>query len=186
MGYDIHRLIPGRRLLLGGVDIPSDVGEDAHSDGDVLLHAVIDALLGAAVRGDIGTLFPPEDPRYAGISSRILLERVRRLLEGDHLAPAHLDCTVILQAPRLRPHVDRIRETLAADLGMPAGSVSVKAKTKEGLDAVGHGVAVEAYAVVLLEPRPPAGISRLSVGTQAPSSGTSPSLPPRPPAPDPR
>ncbi len=153
-GYDIHRLVPGRPLMLGGVAVPSESGEEGHSDGDVLLHAVIDALLGAAARGDIGTHFPPDDPQYAGISSRTLLTRVRQMLQADGLAPVHLDCTVILQQPKLRPWVAAIRERLAADLGLPVGHVSVKAKTKEGLDATGQGRAVEAHAVVLVEPLP--------------------------------
>ncbi len=158
LGYDIHRLVPGRALLLGGVTVPAERGEEGHSDGDVLLHAVIDALLGAAARGDIGTHFPPDDPRYAGVSSRLLLARVRDMVRQDGLAVAHLDCTVILQAPKLRPYVDRIRGQLAADLGLALGAVSVKAKTKEGLDATGQGLAVEAQAVVLLEGGPgPAG-----------------------------
>lgn len=151
-GYDIHRLVPGRPLVLGGVTVPSESGEEGHSDGDALLHAVIDALLGAAALGDIGLHFPPGDPRWAGAPSRLLLERVRRMLEAEGLTPVHLDCTVILEQPRLRPWVDPIRAQLAADLGLPLARVSVKAKTKEGLDAAGQGRAVEAQAVVLVEP----------------------------------
>ncbi len=153
MGYDIHRLIPGRRLILGGCEIPSSVGEDAHSDGDVLLHAVIDALLGASVQEDIGAHFPSEDPQYKDISSRILLRYALEVVQEAGFRPYSVDCTVILEGPKLRPHITRIRERLAADLGLQPDHVSVKAKTKEGLGEVGQGKAVEAYCVLQVENR---------------------------------
>ena len=150
-GYDLHRLVPGRRLLLGGCEVPSEVGEEAFSDGDVLLHAVIDALLGASGQEDIGAHFPPGDPEYEGISSRTLLGRTLEIVRKAGFRPSSLDSTVVLEAPKLRPHIPRIRETLAGDLGLDKSLVSVKAKTKEGLGPVGQGRAVEAYSVVLLE-----------------------------------
>ena len=151
MGYDIHRLTAGRRLVIGGCEIPSSVGEMAHSDGDVLLHAVIDAMLGASVQEDIGAHFPSEDAQYQGISSRILLKRTLEVVEKAGFRPDSLDCTVILEQPKLRPYIARIRETVAEDLGLETDRVSVKAKTKEGLGDVGQGRAIEAYCVLQLE-----------------------------------
>ena len=151
MGYDIHRLTAGRKLVIGGCEIPSSVGEMAHSDGDVLLHAVIDALLGASVQEDIGAQFPSDDAQYEGISSRILLKRTLAVVEKAGFRPESLDCTVILEHPKLRPHIARLRETLAEDLGLETDRVSVKAKTKEGLGDVGQGRAIEAYCVMQLE-----------------------------------
>ena len=151
-GWDLHRLVPGRRLLLGGVEIPSDKGEEAYSDGDVLWHAVIDALLGSAALGDIGTHFPPGDPEWKDSDSGDLARRALDLVRKAGWRPVNLDCTVILERPRLAQHRNAIRESLAATLGMDAGAVSVKAKTMEGLDAVGEGRAVEARAVVLSAP----------------------------------
>lgn len=151
LGYDIHRLVTGRKLLLGGIEIPSDLGEEGHSDGDVLIHAVIDALLGAVARGDIGTHFPPENPEFRDISSRVLLKRVLGRLKDRGFRVGNLDSTVVLQSPRLSSHIPSIRKTLAGDLGLATENVSVKAKTKEGIGEVGGGRAVEAYAVVLIE-----------------------------------
>jgi 2-C-methyl-D-erythritol 2,4-cyclodiphosphate synthase len=150
-GYDLHRLVSGRKLLLGGVHIPSPVGEDGHSDGDALIHAIIDALLGPADLGDIGSNFPPGSPEYAGISSLVLLERTMGMLRSRGFSVVNADCTVVLESPKILPHVGRIRSSIAERLGVPANLVSVKGKTKEGVDAVGTGGAVEAFAVVLLE-----------------------------------
>ncbi len=150
-GYDIHRLVEGRKLLLGGVALEAAKGESGHSDGDVLIHAVIDALLGAAGIGDIGLYFPPSDPQYKDISSRKLLREVSRLIREAGYRIVNIDSTVILENPRIRPYVDEIRATLGADLGIPSSQVSVKGKTKEGVDATGSGDAVEAHAVALLE-----------------------------------
>ncbi len=150
-GYDLHRLGPDRALMLGGVEIPSSVGELGHSDGDVLIHAVIDALLGAAALGDIGTHFPPSDPAYAGIDSRTLLARTMELIGTAGFRPINLDATVILELPKLKPYIRAIREQLAADIGLSVDCVSVKAKTNEGVDAVGRGEAIAVHAAVLIE-----------------------------------
>ncbi len=151
-GWDIHRLAEGRRLLLGGIEIPSERGEEGHSDGDVLLHAVIDALLGAAALGDIGLHFPPGAPEWKDADSRDLARSARDLLREAGWRPVNLDCTVILEQPRLSPHREAIRGSLAEILGMDLGAVSVKAKTNEGLGPVGEGRAVEARAVLLAVP----------------------------------
>lgn len=159
-GWDIHPLVPGRRLLLGGVEIPHDLGESGHSDGDVLLHAIIDALLGATASGDIGTHFPPSDQRWKDASSVDLLGRTLELIAGYTII--NLDCTIILQQPRLRPHIDTIRESIARSCGLPLSRVSVKAKTAEGLlNEVGKGTAVIAQVVVLLSEAPDDSIGNL-------------------------
>jgi len=150
-GWDIHRLVPGRPLVLGGVDVPSESGELGHSDGDVLCHAVVDAMLGAIAAGDIGRHFPPSEPRWKDAPSRVFVERASELLAGAGWALVNVDATVILERPRLAPLIDDIRGSIAGMLGLPAGAVSVKAKTKEGVDAVGRLEAVEAQAVVLVE-----------------------------------
>jgi 2-C-methyl-D-erythritol 4-phosphate cytidylyltransferase/2-C-methyl-D-erythritol 2,4-cyclodiphosphate synthase len=149
-GWDLHRLVPERKLLLGGIAIPSPKGEDGHSDGDVLIHAVIDALFGAACLGDIGAHFPPSDPAYKNISSRILLQRAARLVYAENLRIINLDCTIVLESPKILPYRNAIAACLAEDLGIAPPAVSVKAKTKEKLDATGEGRAAEAFAVVLL------------------------------------
>ena len=151
MGYDIHRLVKDRPLLLGGIEIPSDKGELGYSDGDVLSHSVIDALLGPAGLGDIGSNFPPGDERFRDISSRLLVRRTREMCAAAGWSIRNVDCVVVLEAPRLRPFADAIRARLAEDLGVAVDRITVKAKTKEGLDAAGAGEAVEAYAVALLE-----------------------------------
>jgi 2-C-methyl-D-erythritol 4-phosphate cytidylyltransferase/2-C-methyl-D-erythritol 2,4-cyclodiphosphate synthase len=148
-GWDIHRLVPGRRLLLGGVEVPSDRGEEGWSDGDVLLHAVIDALLGSAALGDIGLLFPPGAPEWKGADSRDLIRRARDLVLRAGWRPANLDCTVVLERPKLAPYRDAIRTSLAELLDMETEAVSFKAKTMEGLGPVGEGRAVEARAILL-------------------------------------
>jgi len=153
-GWDVHRLVAGRPLVLGGVDLPSDRGEDGFSDGDALLHALIDALLGACALGDIGQHFPPGSERWRGISSRVMLAKTRELLAAAGFRPVNADCTVALERPRILPHVPRIRRTIAEDLGIPVEAVSVKGKTGEGLGPVGEGLAVEAWAVALVEELP--------------------------------
>jgi 2-C-methyl-D-erythritol 2,4-cyclodiphosphate synthase len=149
-GYDIHKLVAGRKLMLGGVEIPSPLGEKAHSDGDALIHAIIDALLGAASLGDIGKYFPPSDPAYKDISSRVLLSETATLIRDHGYTISNIDSTVILEKPKLLPHIASMKDTIASDLGLPTGDVSIKGKTKEQCDAAGAGEAVEAYAVVLL------------------------------------
>ncbi len=150
-GWDLHRLTEGRKLMLGGEHIPFHSGEEAHSDGDVLIHAVIDAILGAAALGDIGTHFPPSDKQYKGISSLILLEKTGELLIDSGYRVMNLDTTIILQEPKLKPYIQDIRENLAKSLSLDIGSISVKAKTKENVDATGEGKAIEAIASVLIE-----------------------------------
>ncbi|HUV09040.1 MAG TPA: 2-C-methyl-D-erythritol 2,4-cyclodiphosphate synthase [Spirochaetia bacterium] len=150
-GYDLHRLITGRILFLGGVEIPSPVGAEAHSDGDTLIHAIIDALLGAAGKGDIGTHFPPGDPEYRDISSRILLRRTAKMITEAGFRLVNLDSSVLLEKPRLQPYIEGIRACLAEDLNLDPGRISVKAKTGESMGDVGEGRAVEAHAVVLLD-----------------------------------
>jgi 2-C-methyl-D-erythritol 2,4-cyclodiphosphate synthase len=151
LGYDIHRLEEGRRLVLGGVEIPFPRGEAGHSDGDALIHALIDALLGAAGLGDIGSFFPPSDPALRDIESRILLRRVRERLEAAGWRIGNLDGVVILEAPLLAPWIPAMKKALAEDLGIPEEAISIKGKTKETLESVGQGKAVEALAVALLE-----------------------------------
>ncbi|ANX03067.1 2-C-methyl-D-erythritol 2,4-cyclodiphosphate synthase [Immundisolibacter cernigliae] len=149
-GYDLHALAPGRRLVLGGVEIQHSHGPIAHSDGDVLLHALADALLGAAALGDIGQHFPDTDPAYAGADSRVLLRRVASLVREAGYGVLNIDATVLAQRPKLAPHRDAMRANIAADLGLDIGAVSVKATTTEGLGPVGRGEAISAHAVCLL------------------------------------
>ena len=152
-GFDVHALVAGRRLVIGGVDIPYERGLDGHSDADVLLHAICDALIGAAALGDIGTHFPDTDPRYKGADSRVLLRAVRDLVEASRLRIVNIDSTVIAQAPKLAPHIARMRENIAADLGLEMGQVNVKAKTFERLGALGRGEGIAAEAIALLVER---------------------------------
>ena len=154
IGYDIHRLVPGRRLVLGGVEVPSPEGLAGHSDADVLLHAVSDALLGAAGAPDLGELFPPGDPAWAGISSVLLLERVGQEVATRGFAIVHIDATVVAETPKLRPHKAAMVAVIARALGLEIGQVNVKAKTNEGLDAVGERSAIAAWAVALVAERP--------------------------------
>jgi 2-C-methyl-D-erythritol 2,4-cyclodiphosphate synthase len=151
-GYDVHRFGEGEAIVLGGARIPHDQGLQAHSDGDVLVHAVCDALLGATARGDIGRHFPDDDPANAGIDSRVLLRRVFALVRGDGWQLANLDVTVIAQAPRMAPHIDAMCANLAADLDAGTDQVNVKATTTERLGFTGRGEGIAAHAVVLLEP----------------------------------
>ncbi|ABM32171.1 2-C-methyl-D-erythritol 2,4-cyclodiphosphate synthase [Paracidovorax citrulli] len=149
-GWDIHALVPGRRLVIGGVDIPHSMGLLGHSDADVLLHAVTDALLGAVGLGDIGSHFPDTDERFKGADSMVLLvEAARRVRERGHEI-GNIDSTVIAQAPRLAPHIPAMREGMARSLGLQPDQVNVKAKTAERMGPVGQGLAMEARAAVLL------------------------------------
>ena len=150
IGYDIHRLAADRRLVLGGVAIEHPTGLAGHSDGDVLLHALMDALLGAANLGDLGRHFPSDDPAYAGASSLGLLKRVGALIREAGFAVMSLDATVIAQAPRLAPHVGTMRDAIAGALGIESGLVSVKATTNDGLGVVGSGEAIATIAIALL------------------------------------
>ena len=149
-GYDVHRLVAGRRLILGGVELPFEKGLLGHSDADVLTHAVMDALLGAAALGDIGQLFPDNDPQYAGADSIALLRRVGALLAEQGYAVSNIDATVLAQAPRLAPHIPAMRRAIADALGLDAGRVSVKATTEERLGFTGAGEGIAAHAVCLL------------------------------------
>lgn len=151
LGYDFHRLVAGRKLILGGVDIPFSKGLVGHSDGDVLTHAICDALLGAAALGDIGQHFPDTDPQWKDASSLGLLARVVELLSKKSYRIVNVDAVVIAQEPKLSPHFAAIREKLAGTLGLTPAFVNVKAKTTEGLDAIGRGEAIAAQAVALLE-----------------------------------
>ncbi|HEV2387545.1 MAG TPA: 2-C-methyl-D-erythritol 2,4-cyclodiphosphate synthase [Candidatus Acidoferrales bacterium] len=152
IGYDLHRLEPGRRLVLGGVELASDRGSLGHSDGDALAHAVCDALLGAAGLGDIGAHFSDADPRWKGISSLVFLERTADLLAARELAIAWIDAVVILERPKLGPLFPAMRETLARSLGIASDRINLKAKTHEGLGELGRGEAVAAHAVAALAP----------------------------------
>ena len=150
-GFDAHRFRAGGRLMLGGVQVPHSHGLEAHSDGDVVLHALCDALLGAAALGDIGTHFPDDDAAFAGIDSAVLLARVMDAVRGRGLEPVNADVTVIAQAPRLRPHVAAMRACIAAGLGVGEDAVNVKATTTERMGWVGRGEGIATHAVVLLE-----------------------------------
>lgn len=150
-GYDVHRFGPGDELVLGGVHIPYGRGLLAHSDGDVLVHAICDALLGAIGRGDIGLHFPDSDPANAGVDSRVLLRRVMQLVSDGGWLLANLDSTLIAQAPKMAPHIPAMRARLAADLGVGESRVNVKATTTEKLGFAGRGEGIAAHAVVLLE-----------------------------------
>lgn len=150
MGYDVHRLVEDRALIMGGVRIPYEKGLLGHSDADVLLHAIMDALLGAAAMGDIGKHFPDSDPAYKGISSMILLEKVGELLTGEGFLIENIDATIIAQAPKMRPYIDAMRENVAKALGMDVGHVNVKATTEEGLGFTGTGEGISAQAICLL------------------------------------
>ncbi len=150
-GYDVHRLVQGRALVLGGVTVPFDRGLLGHSDADVLTHAVMDALLGAAALGDIGKLFPDSDPAYAGADSVLLLRRVTAALAEGGFAPVNVDATVLAQAPKLAPYIPDMRRILAEAMGLDASRVSVKATTEEGLGFTGSGEGIAAHAVALIE-----------------------------------
>lgn len=149
-GYDVHRLVRGRRLILGGVDIPHETGLLGHSDADVLTHAVMDALLGAAAMGDIGKLFPDNDPAFAGADSLALLREVMARLHAEGYTVGNLDCTVLAQAPKLAPHIAQMRCNLAKCLDIGTDCVSIKATTEEGLGFTGTREGIAVHAVVLI------------------------------------
>ena len=150
MGYDVHRLVEGREMVIGGVKIPYEKGLLGHSDADVLLHAISDALLGAAALGDIGKHFPDSDPAYKGISSLILLQKVGELLAESGYLIENIDSTIIAQAPKMRPHIDTMRQNIADALELNVNQVNVKATTEEGLGFTGTGEGISAQAVCIL------------------------------------
>lgn len=149
-GFDAHRLVPGRPLILGGVEIPFDLGLEGHSDGDCLLHAVCDALLGAVAAGDMGKYFPSNDPRWKDTASTVFLKEVARVVSEKGYALENLDVTVIAERPAIAPHIERIREGLGRALDLGVERVSVKAKTADGLGALGAGQGIAAQAAVLV------------------------------------
>ena len=150
MGYDVHKLTEGRKLIIGGVEIPYEKGLLGHSDADVLLHAIMDALLGAAALGDIGKHFPDTDPAYKGISSLKLLEHVGALLEEHYFLIENIDATIIAQAPKMRPFIDTLRKNIAGTLHIDLSQVNVKATTEEGLGFTGSGEGISSQAICLL------------------------------------
>ncbi len=151
IGYDVHRLVEGRPLIIGGVRLHHEKGLDGHSDADVLLHAISDALLGAAALGDIGLHFPDTDPRWRGVDSAELLAAVGRMIDGAGYRISNIDATVVLEKPKLRPHIDSMRKAVADALGIVIGQVSIKATTTERLGFIGQEAGAAAYAVCLLE-----------------------------------
>ncbi len=153
IGYDLHRLEAGRKLIVGGIELPFDKGPVGHSDGDVLAHAVCDALLGAAGLGDIGTHFPDTDPKWKGANSLIFLEHAKKLLAEKDFAIEHVDAVVITERPKLGPHFPKMREALARALGVPVEKIHLKAKTNEGVDAIGRGEAIAAHVVATISGR---------------------------------
>ena len=159
-GFDVHALVTGRALIIGGVTIPFEKGLDGHSDADVLLHAVCDALLGAAALGDIGRHFPDTDSRYKGADSRALLREVAKLLSDGGFHVINLDSTIIAQAPRMAPHIPAMVANIAADLGIEPGRINVKAKTTERLGFIGRGEGIAAEAIALVEWRRAAELAR--------------------------
>lgn len=160
-GYDVHRLVEGRDLILGGVNIPYEKGLLGHSDADVLLHAIMDALLGAAALGDIGLHFPDSDEKFKGISSVILLQKVGELLEENFFYIENIDATIIVQAPKMRPHIDAMRENIAKALKIDISQVNVKATTEEGLGFTGSGEGIASSAICMLNS--PMGLTSVDV-----------------------
>ena len=150
-GYDIHRTAEGRKMIIGGVEIPYEKGLLGHSDADVLIHAIIDSLLGAMGKGDIGTHFPDTDDKYLNIDSALLLQRTMEIMKDEGYTVGNLDATVIAQRPKLNPHIPQIKDRLAQIIGIPSERVNVKAKTEEGLGYIGAGDAIVAHAVVIIE-----------------------------------
>ena len=153
IGYDLHRLEAGRKLIVGGIELPFDKGPVGHSDGDVLAHALCDALLGAAGLGDIGTHFPDTDPKWKGANSLLFLEHARKLLDEKRIEIEHVDAVVILERPKLGPHFPKMREALAKSLGVSSEKIHLKAKTNEGVDAVGRGEAIACHVAATLVSR---------------------------------
>ena len=154
MGYDVHKLVEGRELILGGVNIPWEKGLLGHSDADVLIHAVMDALLGAAALGDIGRHFPDTDPAYNGISSIVLLKHVGNLLKDNGFAVGNIDATIIAQKPKMSPHIPQMTRNMAEALGIPQSRLNIKATTEEGLGFTGRGEGIASQAICLLEEIP--------------------------------
>lgn len=150
IGYDIHRLSEGRRLILGGVDIPFERGLAGHSDADVLLHAITDALLGAAALKDIGRRFPDTDPSYKDVDSRRLLKTAYKLICEAELTVENIDAIIVAERPKMAPYIEAMRKNISEDLGIEIGQISIKAKTNEGMDAVGRGEAIAVHAITLL------------------------------------
>ncbi|MER3432506.1 MAG: 2-C-methyl-D-erythritol 2,4-cyclodiphosphate synthase [Leptolyngbya sp. ERB_1_1] len=150
-GYDIHRLVSGRDLILGGIKIEHETGLLGHSDADVLTHAIMDAMLGALSLGDIGHYFPPTDPKWAGADSIVLLQQVHQLIQGKGWKIGNIDSVIVAERPKLKPHIEAMRSRLATALNLPSDCVGVKATTNEKMDAVGSEDAIVAHAVVLLE-----------------------------------
>ncbi len=150
MGYDVHKLTEGRALVLGGVNIPYEKGLLGHSDADVLIHAVMDSLLGAAALGDIGLHFPDNDPQYKGVSSILLLKKVARLLEDNLFIIENIDATIIAQAPKMRPYIDEMRGNMAEALGIDVSQINIKATTEEGLGFTGEGLGISAQSICML------------------------------------
>jgi 2-C-methyl-D-erythritol 2,4-cyclodiphosphate synthase len=150
IGYDLHRLVEGRKLIIGGIEVPFEKGPAGHSDGDVVAHAVCDALLGAAGLGDIGKHFPDTDPKWKGANSLLFLEYAQKLLNKNRFAIEHIDVVIILERPKLGPHFPKMREALAKSLNVTAEKVHLKAKTNEGVDAVGRGEAIACHVVATL------------------------------------
>ena len=149
-GYDVHKLAEGRKLIIGGVEIPCEKGLLGHSDADVLVHAIMDALLGAAALGDIGKHFPDTDPKYKGADSLMLMREVRRILDENGFEVGNVDATIIAQAPKMSPHIDTMRRNIADALGLDVSQVSVKATTEERLGFTGRGEGISAQAVALI------------------------------------
>ena len=150
IGYDLHRLEAGRKLMIGGIEIPFDKGPVGHSDGDVLVHAICDALLGAAGMGDIGTHFPDTDPKWKGANSLVFLKHIRKLFTGGRAFISHIDAIVIAERPKLGPHFPAMQTALADALGIEPDKINLKAKTNEGVDAIGRGEAIAAHAVATI------------------------------------
>ena len=169
MGYDVHRLTVGRKLIMGGVEIPYEKGLLGHSDADVLVHAVMDALLGAAALGDIGKHFPDTDPEYEGVSSIRLLEYVGRILEENGYVIENIDATIIAQRPKMRPYIDQMRENMAEALGIETNQVSVKATTEEGLGFTGTGEGISSHAICAIEKF--TNFSSVDVSAEGPACG---------------
>ena len=151
MGYDVHRLVEGRDLIIGGVNIPHEKGLLGHSDADVLLHAISDSLLGAAALGDIGKHFPDTDEKYKGADSLMLLSEVGKMLDEEHYIIQNIDATIVAQAPKMRPYIDTMRENVARALSIDVGQVNIKATTEEGLGFTGSKEGISAFSVCLIE-----------------------------------
>ncbi len=150
IGYDIHRLVPGKGLMIGGIKVADSLQAQAHSDGDVLIHSLIDALLGAMGQPDIGELFPDTDPAYKGIASSILLNKVKELLDHSHFEILNLDCVLVIEDPKISPFKKEIIKNISGILGIPRSDFNLKAKTKEKLDAVGRGEALECFSMAMI------------------------------------